>query len=210
MRHLVEGEVEADVGAGKCPCFFERVHVRHHHEQAGLVAVGWRTGGERKVVAPERVLREIADHRAGLHAEQRRSEDPQHVTDRDARRHSRDHRRQLLFGFGVVTGGPHRVAQRGGERLEHGTERGQMEVDPALRPHGLDGGRLERRVETGLADDERLRGLDELLELLPVGRVDRRLGTTLERDPLRRLTRDLPVDRTGRRQHLHHLTDVDL
>ena len=85
-----------------------------------------------------------------------------------------------------------------------------MEVDPALRPDGLDRGRLERRVETGLADDERLRGVDELLELLPVGRVDRRLGTTLERDPLRGLTRDLPVDRTGRRQHLHHLTDVDL
>ena len=85
-----------------------------------------------------------------------------------------------------------------------------MEVDPALRPYGLDGGRLKRRVEAGLADDERLRGLDELSELLPVGRVDRRLGTTLERDPLRRLTRDLPVDRTGRRQHLHHLTDVDL
>ena len=39
---------------------------------------------------------------------------------------------------------------------------------------------------------------------------DRRLGLALERDPLGGLARDLPVDRSGRLQHPHHLAEVDL
>ena len=50
----------------------------------------------------------------------------------------------------------------------------------------------------------------ELLELRAVGGVDRRLGAALERDPLRDLARDLPVDRPRRLEDPHHLAEVDL
>ncbi len=71
VHHLVQRDVEAEVVARERPLRLERVDVRDDEAQGRLVAVGRRAGGEREVVAPERVLREVPDHRARLHAEQR-------------------------------------------------------------------------------------------------------------------------------------------
>ena len=83
--------------------------------------------------------------------------------------------------------------------------RSTQPLGPTVRERGG-----ERGGEAGLADHEGLRGVRELLELLAVGGGDRRLGPALERDPLGGLARHLPVDRSGRLQHPHHLAEVDL
>ena len=90
-----------------------------------------------------------------------------------------------------------------------GFERDEVQVDPALRADGRERGG-ERRGESGLADHERLRRVRELLELLVVRGPHRRIGPTLERDPLGGLSGHLPIDGSGRLQDPHHLTQVDL
>ena len=69
MHDLVDRDVEAEVLAGERPRRLELVDVLHHEHETGRVA-----RRQRQVVAAERVLREVADHRPGLHAEQRGGE----------------------------------------------------------------------------------------------------------------------------------------
>ena len=84
MHDFVQRDREAQVVARQRPRFLERVDVGDDEHEARLVAAGRRAGREGEVVATERVLREVADHRAGLHAEQRGGEHLQHVAHGDA------------------------------------------------------------------------------------------------------------------------------
>ena len=131
--------------------------------EAGLVAAGHGVGGrgpggEREVVAAERVLRQVADHRAGLHAEQRGREQPS-MLPLSGMPPGKPGSGALTAGSVVVVAllGPHRFAEGGGEGLEHRAQRGEVEIDPALGADGAQRG-AEGRGEPGLADHERLRG----------------------------------------------------
>ena len=109
----------------------------------------------------------------------------------------------------VVFLGLHRFAEGGCERFEHGAQRREVQIDPALGPDGAESG-AERGREPGLADDEGLRSAGELVELRGVAWVDGGIGLTFERDPLGGLAGDLPVHRSRRLEHAHHLGEIDL
>ena len=118
VHHLVDGEVEAQVGAGEAPRGLEVVDVARDEAEVGLVG-----GRQREVVAAERVVREVPDHRAGLESEQ----------------HRRQHRQQAGDGVGAaelagVDAGLdlllERLAEVAGQRLEHRPQRGQVQLGP--------------------------------------------------------------------------------
>ena len=107
----MNGEIEAEVGAGEAPRGLEVVDVASDEAQVRRVG-----GRERQVVAAERVVGEVPDHRPGLEAEE----------------HGRKHREQAgkrvvgreltLVDLGLELG-LERTAQRGGERFEDGAQR---------------------------------------------------------------------------------------
>ena len=144
-----------------------------------------------EVVAAERVVREVTDHRAGLESEQ----------------HRRQHRQQAGDGIGAaelagVDAGLdlllERLAEVAGQRLQHRPQRREVQLGPlagADDPHrgGQAGG------ETGELGHMGLRGPGELAELGRRGRVGRDLGGVLERHRAGHLAGYLPVDRSRRR-----------
>ena len=118
----MQGDVEAQVVARQRPLRLERVDVLDDEAEARRVA-----RGQREVVATQRVLREVPDHRARLHAEQRGGEHRHHVAHAGHPGHRREggalEAGEVGEPFGSVVGLAvvllHRGAERGGERLEH-------------------------------------------------------------------------------------------
>ena len=161
---------EAHVVASEAPFALERVDVGHDETEAGLVAGGGLAGGQWEVVAAERVLREEADHRPGLHAEQHGSEHLEHAAAERNPRGESGHRRgvgELVVVFCTFEIALHRVAEGRRHGFQHGAERDEVELDPALRSNGAQR-RSKGGGEPGLGDDERLRGPREILELVVV------------------------------------------
>ena len=184
VHGLVERDVEAEVVARQRPLRFERVDVGDDEAEAGCVA-----RREREVVAAERVLGEVSDHRARLHAEQRGRQEPEHVAHAGNSRHPRERCAREVRDVDrrvVVVAVLHRIAQRGCERLEHRAQRHQVEFDPAHGPDGRERGG-ERCGQAGLPDHQ---GLGRVARAPRTGRGqpsrDRGLGLSLERHPLAR------------------------
>ena len=201
-------DVEPQIGSFERPRLLERVDVLHHEGKARLVA---RREGQ--VVPPQRVLRQVADHRARLHPEQRRRQHLHHPAEHlgPERAGTGATGCPRLAGFELTRLGsrlPHHLPERRRERLEHRTKRVEMESGPTLGAE-----RAERRHERGpqirLGDDVCLRGARELVELLVRVGIDRTLGPTLDRDPRRDLPRHVPVDRPLRLQHGHELGEIE-
>ena len=204
VHHLVNRDVEAQVGAIQRPRLLERVDVPDHEAQRRLVGAR-----ERKVVAAERMLREVAHHRAGLHAEQQGSEHRQHAGEhlhlvllaRFAELAWVERPRELL--------GRERLAKRRCQRFEHRAKCVEVQGRPVGSVQRALGS-SERGGESRLGDDVGLRRERQLLELRAGGRVDRRFLGPFGRNDRSKLGRDLPVQGPRRLEHAHELVQIDV
>ena len=130
VHDLVDRDVEAQVVCGRATT------PSSNASRFGTTNTRRRlvVGRQRQVVATERVLREVADHRPGLHAEQQRSE---HRSIRRAARHRARRCRTATLRTGassvdsrsssVPASAPPSVV---GERFEHGPQRVEVERRP--------------------------------------------------------------------------------
>ena len=124
VHHLVQRDGEAQVLAARAT-----TPPRTRRGSATTNArLGVVVGGQREVVAAQRVLAEVADHRAGLHAEQQRGEHREQPAERVAATAARTRTGSAPDGWSpgpglVVLAGLERLAQRDRERLEHRPQR---------------------------------------------------------------------------------------
>ncbi len=165
-----------------------------------------------QVEAPERVLREVPDHRPGLGPEEEGSEHPhQPAHPVGAHRHAEDpggRRLDLLVvRFGEI--GRHGLLHRHRQRFEHGPETVEVPARPRASVDDLHGER-EHVVEAGLGDDGSRGRVGEFGEFTTRRIGDGFVGATLQGDLLGHLARNLPVERARRLEDPHRFREVDL
>ena len=188
----------------------------HDEAQVGSSPSDGAAGGQRQVVATERVLREVADHRARLHAEQRGREHPHHVAHAGQAGHPaacpgkprRRRARSSASGRRRRPAASPRRAWWPAPRARAGARRGGGRPSPAAPTVASVVANVAVRPVSPTTSV--CAACASSSNCLRSAGDDRRLGPALERDPLGGLARDLPVDGSGRLQHPHHLAEVDL